>query len=433
MSDYISEEEWIETVQQYIYEVLAPIIPDEDDRVKYVSETSMVEWIQSLTHETFDPEFNYEDQEYDGDLVLKWGFPKYLKIRFPHLHKDELTELYTAYMSKMEQAKLAIELGLDKLARVKGIDVVILNIATDLFEAFFGALERVADSITPGIGTSICFNMIVHIFSTRTIDESLAQGASKTQINQIFERFQLGNPESSSSDKRTTYVTINLKNNSIAQPPTFRKKKEPYTIIGSAFGQDTKKTKKTVACRSYEQAIEFLKDNGIVTVERDEEEATGSGMVNFEVRLTPKQMNFLKRKGINLTSDLIGTGTASTKKGAEVEAYAAAQSFLARRGITREWAKNIKIAQDLSDPTLRPYIQQASDKLQREGYDYMFFQIPGKTSTKTGAVVLLIGVSIDEEDNEHKRLLSFAYGTDRSNSYKAAKVEAVRKYITGSN
>ena len=189
-TDYVK---WLNGLQRFIYKTLEPIILDERERVKYVDSPSMAIWSTAFTHESVSPTANYEDLEYLGDAILHAVFPKYLMNRFPKYHKNHYTELNTSYMSKITQARLSKTLGFPAYIRVQGILQATLNLHTDVFESFFGALDRVSDNIVNGLGFVNCYNMIIHLFKDEYIDESKTKGSAKTQVQQIFSRFELGN------------------------------------------------------------------------------------------------------------------------------------------------------------------------------------------------------------------------------------------------
>ena len=149
--------------------------------------------------------------------------------------------------------------------------------------------------------------------------------------------------------------------------------------------------------------------------------------VSFSVSLTPEHIEFLRSYGVNLPRAIIGQARAPTKKEAEAEAYQQALDTLAGYGITTQWAEEEKQQRDFSDPAVAPFVAKASQRLQLEGYASMYFFIPRKTVTPRGAVVQLIGVRPDGNDE----VLTYLYATERENSYRAAKAQLVRQYAIG--
>ncbi len=111
-TEMIEVNQWLHRLQLFIDRLLEPIIKDRKARNRYLDEKAMAIWMIAFTHETVSMTDNYEELEFLGDAILKAVFPKYLMQRFPNLKKGDYTELNTAYMSKMMQARLSRELGL---------------------------------------------------------------------------------------------------------------------------------------------------------------------------------------------------------------------------------------------------------------------------------------------------------------------------------
>lgn len=182
--------EWLKSLQTFIDNTLSPAIRDPVLRHKFISRDAMYIWVAAFTHETFSPENNYETLEYAGDIVLKWAFPRYLMRRFPTINNSGLTILNTNYMSKMYQATLSRKMGLSAYIRARNTERI-HNLDTDVFESFFGALERVGDGIQDGSGCGHCYNMLIHVLRDTKFDisEEVLRGPAKTQVQQIFGRF----------------------------------------------------------------------------------------------------------------------------------------------------------------------------------------------------------------------------------------------------
>lgn len=422
-ADHSSAQRWLKSLQNYLDAVLEPIIPKSNERALYINNDAMIVWSAAYTHETFDAENHYEDLEYFGDLILKWSFPKYLKKSFPYLNKAELTETYTAYMSKMEQGYLAQDLGFDKFLRIRGVGDVIFNVKTDIFESFFGALESISDSIVEGLGPLNCFNMVTVMFDNREIDESRSLGAPKTQINQIFERLGLGKPEAATDNKSITSVNVELNMEMLRGPA--KRRKQGYVIIASSYGNNHD----AILCNSYAQTIDRLSELGVVRVNENIQEQKENAKVRAEIKLTPKQIKYLHDQGVSDINTVIGVGVASTQEGANNMAYENAFNYLSTFGIDTNWARGKKIEKDWSDPTLTDLVQPASEKLLNLGFDYMYFQIPTKTNTKLGTVVLLVGSRYLEDGSEEKQILGWEFGTDRKISNKETKRKLVENFI----
>ena len=263
-----TQKQWLQELQSFLNVLLTAIIKNANERYRYIDAAAMKIWVLAFTHETFSPSDNYEDLEFLGDAVLKAVFPKYLMKRLPHLHKGEYTELNVAYMSKIMQAKLARDMGLSNYIRVKGIDRAILNLETDVFESFFGALDTISDSITPGLGFANCYNMIVHIFSTVEIDETKGRGSAKTQTIQIFVRFDLPKPVEmyDDSDKYNVKFSVSLTPEHINFLNSYG-----VNIRDRTIGRGEAPTKKEAEFEAYNQALQLLANSYGITTEWAEE------------------------------------------------------------------------------------------------------------------------------------------------------------------
>jgi dsRNA-specific ribonuclease len=256
----VKEEEWRQNLRSFLDGLLSRIIPDANIRAKWLTADVMKVWEDCFTHETYSPSDNYEDYEYIGDANLNAVFPRYLRVREPTLHKAEYTELYNQYMSKMIQAELSQELGLGGHVRVRGIDRVILNIDTDVFESFFGGLDVVSEMVYPGSGMNNCYNMIISIFDRKEIDKELAKGSPKTQVIQIFLRFDL--------PKIDAIVVENARGDNTATielSPVHMKFLESYTVRlpSNVIGRATAPTKQEAESLAFQQSLKLLVKNGI--------------------------------------------------------------------------------------------------------------------------------------------------------------------------
>lgn len=407
------ELKWLQSLQSFLNELLTPIISDKTKRYKFLGAEQMRIWARAFTHETVSPTNNYEDLEYSGDTVLKWAFPKYMKRRFPKLDKAELTELHSHYMSKMTQASLSRKMGLPEHIRVTGMDRAILNLETDAFESFFGALEAVGDSLVDGTGTVYCYNMIIHLFKDVEIDENAAWGSAKTQVLQLFSRFDLPKViEQSPGTKVVITVSEQLQrmlgrsyaNNIIAQTSANRAKDAEY--------------------EAYRTVISALESRNLLDVTIGH--SLEKGPITFAIDLRDEHIKFLSQFGVSVNNPTIGYATGATKKEAEMEAYKNALATLNSIGLSTQWAEATKIKMALADPAFADIMPFIDDKRQREGYDYIYFFIPRKTVTNKGAIVELVGV---RSDGVHI-VLSHTFGVDRESGFLQSKRKVLEEYAT---
>lgn len=419
----------INNLKRFLENYLRTIIRQEDIPL-YVDENAMNVWVTAFTHETYDPSNNYENLEYLGDRVLKSVFPKYLMKRFPQLHKNDYTELDNIYMSKIKQSELATKMGLGEHLRYKGITGVILNLKTDVFESFFGALDTVSDAIAVGLGAVNSYNMIAHLFADLHIKVNARNGPAKTQVDQIFSRFDLPKPRTHTDTGKEFII-------SISPVLVTCLEKQGVNVQDVIIGQQTGSGKNNSKAELHEQAINAMKRYGLITIDEYKGNNRKGDKKNFSVELTNEHLNFLRNYGIILKKSVIGEGVANTKKEAEVIAYDNALETLSKLrskdvplGITRAWADAEKQNLDFRLPEVIQYVRNASEKASKEGFKSFYFFISRKTANNVGAVVQLVGVRPDEKNE----VLSYYYtGNDNSgeskNNYQTAKALVLKQYI----
>jgi dsRNA-specific ribonuclease len=133
--------------------------------------------------------------EFLGDTTLNKSIAWYLSRKFPHLCCPSgvkiLTRLKINLISKRSFARFAKNLhfwnfvSCDMETRQNKMDKTL----EDVFEAFFGAIESILDErITPGVGYSICYNIISYLLDRTPISlkyEDLFD--SKTRLKEIFD------------------------------------------------------------------------------------------------------------------------------------------------------------------------------------------------------------------------------------------------------
>ncbi len=402
---------YLHRLKLLIDRLLEPIIPKAEQRKFFTSEESMAIWKTAFTHETVSPTDNYEDLEFLGDAVLKAVYPEYLMERFPELHKGEYTELNIEYMSKIRQAELSRKMHLTDYIRVQGLDRAILNLETDVFESFMGALNKIANLRQRGLGYIYCYNMITHLFEDIEIDTNRGKGSVKTQVQQMFSRFDLQKPNEIVPGHDVKIVVT----------PEYRK------IIGQKVLGNVEGVKKHAEAlpKVSKIAIETLTELGVVVIE-ESYVAQQSALVECYVTLSPEHLKFLKQYGVKIQPQ-IGYGQAPTLKEAEYKAYQMALKTLNDHGIDSDWADQAKQRRDFSDELILPHLAKAFERLQSEGFMSMYFFIPRKTVTKRGSIVQLVGAREDGTD----AVIEYVYTADKRNGYQIAKAQLIENYARG--
>lgn len=315
MTSKTTDLQWLQRLQLFLDKLLTPILPNRTTRNFYLQPKSMAIWATAFTHETVSPSDNYEDLEFLGDAILKAVFPKYLMRRLPHLHKGEYTELNVYYMSKMRQAELARKMGLSEYIRVAGIDRAILNLETDVFESFFGALDTISDMSSPGLGFANCYNMIIHIFQDIEIDESKGRGSPKTQVIQIFVRFDLPKPVEAVDESNRFHAKF-----SVSLRPEHLEFLRSYgvNIVDAVIGYGEGSTKTEAEKEAYSNALDLLAEYGITTPWAEEAKQARDFMDPSVAPYVPTALERLKREGFQTMYFFIPRKTV-TPKGAIVQ------------------------------------------------------------------------------------------------------------------
>lgn len=403
---------WRASLRNFLFELLKGIIPKENKRMDLLNDKSMDIWAQAFTDKSVSSK-DYERLEYIGDRTLKATFTDYLDVRYPHLSKREYNDMENKYMDNVYQASLTRRLGLDKFIRIgEGFDIT-HGVAGDVFESFIGALKKTADGVVRGLGHMYCQKMTEYIFAEIELTPTFVGGLStapKTQVNQLFTRFWLGDPEAIVPG---TEFTIAVKT-----PLALSTGK----ILGYGNNNDPKKAEKQ-ALESV--ATRLIKDGTLEIIRKDPPANAG---VTFSIKLTDKQMNLLKEENIKINNPIIASVTAPTKERAESEAYRSALENLAAHGFTSARAEQIQIRRELSDPRLKQYLLAAAPKLKQQGYMVFKFEKPKKTTTATSSVMILEGL---RKDGSSEPLGSIQMtNLDRTTEIDY-KIQLIEKYIKG--
>jgi hypothetical protein len=345
--------------------------------------------------------------------------------RFPRLHNGEYTELKVAYMSKMVQAELARKMGLsaNNRIRVAGLARANLNLEADVFESFFGALDTLIlmirengaiDDNQARLISTYCDDMITHLFRDIEIDINKGRGSYKTQVIQMFVRFDLPKPEEISPGTTVTLEAIG----------PLRKILATQGITSFLIGQGTAGKKDKAKDLAYRELVELLMRHKLIKMEVDQLFNKKGASPSYTVKLKREHLEFLASYGVKIENPIIGQALASTKKEAQYEAYKQAFDLLEYYGITTEWADAAKQHRDFLEPSTAQYLEAAQARLTREKFEQMYFFIPRKTVTPKGAIVQLVGI----RDDHQEEVLAYLHTDDKENSYRQAKTELLRSY-----
>jgi hypothetical protein len=124
-------------------------------------------------------------------------------------------------------------------------------------------------------------------------------------------------------------------------------------------------------------------------------------------------------------SRVIGVGYGASKTNAENNAYANALITLQKNGITWDWAQNQKEIYEFTSPDFEPYIDEALDKIGKEGFEKFEFFMSKTTTSLDNYIVQLIGVKYLESGKKFRKILSSGKYSD----IQTGKIDVLRKYV----
>lgn len=366
------DKQWLNNIRTLVIKTLAPTITkgnppvtDTELLTKFVDRDNMLIWAKAFTHESFDKKFNNEDLEFQGDVMLQSVFPKFLMLKFPQFHKKQYTFFNTHYMSGAEHYIYSKILGFDKNYIRMAKDLSYNRAANaDVFEAFVGALDVVAEKVQPGSGYTRCANFIFWLFKDFKFNMDVANGNPVMQMQQMFSRF-----------KNTDVV------------PNY------YGDIKIDVNQ------------TYDQNGELKGYIGTIT-------------------LDPTQIQLLQKLGVKLTQTAFRGKESSTEKFAKRNAYQAMYEYFQSGGINSEWITKARRWVTFSAPELQPFVAAANNRAEAAGYKYIDFDKPAKTSNSKSANIILYGVDKDDDENT----LGTVVSSDDTRSYMSAKIALLQSY-----
>ena len=256
------DEAWLENLITFLDGVLTRIIPSKEDREAYFREDLLAFWIQAFTHQTIDPNFNYEVMEMLGDRSMKFGFADYLIQRIAKITESQLTELQNYYLTTIPQSNLARSLGFASHIRIVG--EVKAKVLEDVLEAFFGSLFRVSEEVAGGRGYYNVFSMIVSLYKEEPLEKQLQvvkAGRDKTVFEQSLAKLRL-NPKTELirdfyDENGMTHFTLTLSTRA-------REFFESYgMIIPKVIAHGIGNSKRAAENNAYSEALSILREKGM--------------------------------------------------------------------------------------------------------------------------------------------------------------------------
>lgn len=357
-----NNEIWTEQLKSFLFDKLLPVLePNPQLRLEYVSEPAMAIWIIAFTAASFDPTpgNNFEVLEKIGDAAMKIPFFWFLLERYPSMTHSQLSPSSQYYLSKPEQAKESVKLGLDKFARSYYKNNI--HVYEDVLESFFGAIFFISKNILARVSdeqgryydksSHNCDLMIRYIYKDLNINNEI-RVADVPEINLVKEIFE----KMKWKKRGTPGVTSNI----------FKEIED--------FGVEAGTGKKYFSVKFNDAFFDWLDKYNAIAAKNGEEP-----IVIEQTRRSPS----------------ISRIYASTKKIAKPLAYGAALNFLTSIGIDWDWAdKNSFVSSNVENVK---YLNMAYEKSAAEGFATIHFS---KDKTyENGRFIQLIGTYHPEEED----------------------------------
>jgi len=291
--DQSNQEEWLRSLQDFIIRRIAPLVEPDQEKWQYlVNDEAMKVWAPTFTDFSYNPNVgeNYESLEKIGDTFSKAAFNQYLHDKFPDIDEVELTEITNYYLSKNQQAEMALSLGLPTMLRTY-LDKN-THIFEDLMEALYGALMKIgSDSHSPGVGYLYTYNLTKSLYDGINIDRSLSAGREKTSIKEIFDKLGWGQVIEQ-WDQAKEEFKVKVPARAIEELRQIQ-----IDIPDGVIGVGQAHSKSAASSRAYKSADEFFTSVGITREWADQQKNARSPNIE-EQQLEAQALEKAKSQGI---------------------------------------------------------------------------------------------------------------------------------------
>jgi hypothetical protein len=249
-------------------------------------------WAPTFTDFSYNPNVgeNYESLEKIGDTFSKAAFNQYLHDKFPDIDEVELTEITNYYLSKNQQAEMALSLALPTMLRTY-LDKN-THIFEDLMEALYGALMKIgSDAHSPGVGYLYTYNLTKSLYDGINIDRSLSAGREKTSIKEIFDKLGWGQVIEQ-WDQAKEEFKVKVPGRAIEELRQIQ-----IDIPDGVIGVGQAHSKSAASSRAYKSADEFFTSVGITREWADQQKNARSPNIE-EQQLEAQALEKAKSQGI---------------------------------------------------------------------------------------------------------------------------------------
>lgn len=180
----------------------------------FTTPVNLHEYARAFTHGSYDPRFNYELYEFQGDVTVNNVIVAYIRKRFPHITSiGYLTRIKHTLVSKKQLAWIASEAGFAKHIRYgpdmeeslrENPDLIRnkdwLSMLEDTVEAFIGCTVELADTKwVIGTGYNIAYCLLANFLDRLKISTRYEDVFDpKSRLKEIFDKmrwpFDAGRP-----------------------------------------------------------------------------------------------------------------------------------------------------------------------------------------------------------------------------------------------
>jgi len=268
-------EEWERDFRTFLRKQYLPLCfknPGSKEAQKFINEmtsnTYIDIWIAQVTDPTYNPNVNgnFERTEHYGDRGQGEKLSYLSYVKYPDFTEDDVSNVQSRYLSKMQQAQWSAEIGLPKYYR--GFLEMTIDLQEDLFEALYGAILIVGNQVNQGLGHTLAQNFIFYLFKDIKLDQTLKD--PKTRFKDIMEtmlwtdgpNFKENYSAIPRGNKQVQYV---LYLPDVAVSAINKNKKPSKKPINAKIVEkiaNIKADNKEILKQMYTEALDILKDYG---------------------------------------------------------------------------------------------------------------------------------------------------------------------------
>lgn len=220
-SDVNVSVKWINCLKKFIAHVVPYFLGTSKLTDFYLSDESMIVWVRSLIHPSYNRIYGYEALEKLGDVLMKAMFNIYMCSKYKRITHTELSEYSNEYMSKHHQWYLSDDLRLKEF--ILGDMNIIKHTKktkTDLIESFVGAFFEISQRMNASFGYISTQNLMTLIGEQFSFHKRMAFGMPKPRILSTISAFGF----STKDDFKVDFIQNNQQNSScvLALSPRFK-------------------------------------------------------------------------------------------------------------------------------------------------------------------------------------------------------------------